>query len=341
MDKENLLKEIKSAIETGLISTSDLEAVSFQTRGSLTSNEDNTVVKKLGLSEVFYFIGGLVVLIGLIILVAQNWQSFPLALKVLITLGMGIGFYVSAFLLSKTENLNKLGVIFYFLSAVLIPFGYFVLFADQVNASNATFFDILVPALCLLQFGITQMVTRKNIFTLFNVVFCTWLFFAITNPMINASFGETFQLYRAFFVGITYLFIGYFLKMSGRMFSGYLNFFGTVAVLGSGFILNVMASPAGNACIGCVGAPQASAIWTLLYPILVVATIILGVTKIKSSSFLFVGTIAMIAYIIRITGQYFTDTIGWPIALIFLGIVIMGLGYLAFYLNQKYIKSVK
>jgi uncharacterized membrane protein YczE len=47
----------------------------------------------------------------------------------------------------------------------------------------------------------------------------------------------------------------------------------------------------------------------------------------------------LVAYLIRITAQYFSNITGWPIALIFIGIVIIGLGYLAIYINKKYIKS--
>ena len=45
------------------------------------------------------------------------------------------------------------------------------------------------------------------------------------------------------------------------------------------------------------------------------------------------------AYLVKITAQYFSSAKGWPIALMLIGIIIIGLGYLAIYINKKYIKS--
>jgi hypothetical protein len=168
---------------------------------------------------------------------------------------------------------------------------------------------------------------------LFNTIFGTWLFIGLTNTMISdnpSQFNENFHLYQAMIVGVSYVLIAHYLKINNRLFSGWLNTWGAIGILGSGFALNVMATHSYE--------PSASIIWVVLYPILLAAAIISSVF-LRNSAFLFVGTIFLVGYIIRITSEYFSDTLGWPFALIVMGVAIMGLGYLAFHLNRKYIKN--
>jgi len=335
MEKQQLISELKSAVSSGSLSKTEvLQALAINENNTQVLNDNDSVVKKLSLPEIFYYIGGLIILIGLIILVEQNWSTFTYSSKVFITFGMGLAFFISAILLSKIENLKKLGLIFYVLSAILIPFGYFVMFVDKINPQNVDFYNTLIPFLCFLQFGITQFVSKNNVFTLFNTVFGTWFFFGLTNNMTNnnpSNFSETFHLYQIMLVGVSYVLIGYFLTNKKRLFGNWLNSFGILGILGSGFALNVMASG--------ISGSQASPVWIVLYPFIVGATIISSV-YIKNSAFLFMGTIFLIAYIIRITAQHFSNTLGWPFALIIMGIAIIGLGYFALQLNLKYIKKL-
>ncbi len=332
MDKDKILSELKLAVGSGLISKSEVNNIVGDTRVIETSS----VVKRLGISEIFYLIGGIIVLIGLIILVAQNWMTMSYGVKVLTTLGVGIAFFIGAIALTQTKVLGKLNDIFFILSAILMAFGYFVTFQKFVGPTNENIFLILVPFLLLLQFGIAQFVTKKNVFTLFNAVFGTWLFFSITNTMISNSsnnFGVNFNLYRVLLVGISYLFFGYYLQLRQRPFSSYFDGFGVLGILGASFALNIMT---GSNFLGLN--TSASALWSVLFPLILVA-VLFGSVYFKKTSFLTFGTIFLVAYLIKITAQYFADVTGWPVALIFMGIVVMGLGYLAIYVNRKYIKS--
>jgi len=332
MEKQQLIEELKKAVSSGILSQSEVVQVLSMESIKIPEIKDS-VIKRLSLSEIFYYIGGIIVLIGLVVLIAQNWSTFTYPIRVFTTFGMGLAFFISAILLSKTLTLRRLGTVFYFLSAILVPFGYFVMFIDNINQQNYRFYSILIPFLCLLQFGITQFILKRNIFTLFNTIFGTWLFFSLTNYMLGNNpviFGDTFHLYQVMLVGISYILLGYYLSRTGRLFSGWLNSFGTLFVLGTGFALNVMASTPGLL--------HASVIWIVLYPVLLAGAIISSV-YLKNSAFLFVGTFFLVGYIIRLTARYFSGVLGWPFALIVMGIVIMGFGYLAFYLNKKYIKK--
>lgn len=322
MEKQKLISELKSAISQGQITKDEI----------LKEFSSDSVIKRLNLSEVFYYIGGVIVLLGLIVLIGQNWVSFSYGLQILVTFGVGLAFFISASLLQKTEQVKNLSTVFYFLSGALIPFGYFVIFKDSISDSTFDFYNTLIPFLCLLQFGLTQFVLKKDVFTIFNTIFATWFFFSLSNHLMDANpdrFNANFHSYQIILVGISYTLIAYYLKVKGRLFSNWLNLLGTLGILGVGFHLNFLAS-------GFYG-PEASVIWLILYPLMLIASIVSSI-YLKNSAFLFVGTLFLIAYLMRITGQYFSAVLGWPIALIVMGIVIMVLGYLAFHLNKKYIK---
>ena len=84
--------------------------------------------------------------------------------------------------------------------------------------------------------------------------------------------------------------------------------------------------------------PQQNIFWELIFPGLVFGIIFLSV-YLKNKSFLVFGALYLMAYIIKITSEYFSQSLGWPLALVLAGFMLMGIGYFAFYLNQKYIKS--
>ena len=62
-------------------------------------------------------------------------------------------------------------------------------------------------------------------------------------------------------------------------------------------------------------------------------------TWVKSRSLLFVGTLATLCYVVYYTGENFADVVGWPIALILFGLLLIGLSAVAFRINREYIAA--
>jgi hypothetical protein len=52
-----------------------------------------------------------------------------------------------------------------------------------------------------------------------------------------------------------------------------------------------------------------------------------------------VATLAILAYIGWHTNKYFADSVGWPLALIGFGIVMIGLSSLAMRIDRRYIRD--
>ena len=50
------------------------------------------------------------------------------------------------------------------------------------------------------------------------------------------------------------------------------------------------------------------------------------------------ATLAILAYTGWFTGEHFVDSIGWPLALVAFGLVLIGMSALAFRLDREYVR---
>ena len=62
-------------------------------------------------------------------------------------------------------------------------------------------------------------------------------------------------------------------------------------------------------------------------------------TWVKSRLLLFVATVAILGYVGYYTAEHFTDVVGWPIALIVFGLLLLGLSAAALRISRKYIAA--
>ena len=58
-----------------------------------------------------------------------------------------------------------------------------------------------------------------------------------------------------------------------------------------------------------------------------------------SRTLLFVATLAILAYTGYFTGEHFADSVGWPVALIVFGMLMIGLSALAFRIDRDYVRA--
>jgi len=83
-----------------------------------------------------------------------------------------------------------------------------------------------------------------------------------------------------------------------------------------------------------------SELWQFLYFLVIFGGLYLSI-YLKSQIILVMSTIFLIAHISYITSEYFADSLGWPISLVILGFIFIGLGYASVNINKKYINSTE
>lgn len=324
MNKQDLLQQLSLLVDSGEVTESEvLEAIGAN-QHSHAEVASNTASR---LSAVLYFIGGGVVFLGLVFLIAQEWRHFGTSMKVFVTLGSGTAAFVVGVLFSHQERLGAAGPAFFLISALLLPVGLFVTYDEAgVNVDVLTAQIQIASILSAAYLG-AYAVMRKNVLLTFAFIFGSWLFFALTDHLVTgAPFVDNWSFinYRILFAGIAYMLLGYsFVGSDREALTAWLYVFGVFGFLGAGFALGEWK-------------PNQSLFWEAIYPGLVFGIIFIS-THIKSRIFLVFGSLALGAYLTKITAEYFSDSLGWAFSLVIVGFMLMGVAYLAVRVNRRYV----
>ncbi|MES2436621.1 MAG: DUF2157 domain-containing protein [Patescibacteria group bacterium] len=334
MDKQQIISFIQNQVAQGNISRDDLAALAGidtpQVQSVLaTGTTPNTVVSpehsSRNLINVFYIIGAIIVLIGVIILLGQNWDDIGFIGRVGSTLGIALVTYLAGLTLSKSVH-DTLSQVMFMLSAVLAPFGTFILL-DEMNVFVDISAQVVIALVFVCIYSVAQFVARKNILTVVIAGYATWAYYAFLLKILdNQLFDNDIIIWATMLLGISYCAVayGYSSKKVGsvekvtqrasitHLFYGA----GTLAILGGGISLGGM--------------------WDLPYIVLIFATFYLSVF-VKNRAMLVIAAAFLVGHIIKLTSKYFLDSVGWPLALIICGFAVIGVGYMTYYVNRKYL----
>jgi len=318
--------------EEVLRSISELAAQNSISKEEILSAFDGVVVsketiqnKRLGIADILYYIGGAIVFFGIAIFVTQNWRILNAPTKVLATLGSSIAAYFVAIFFSTKEKTKNIGLAFHLIAALVMPIGLYITFYEAGFRMGGSEIQALISAILFAVYLLSFLVFKENIFLFFNIIFGTWLFFSFTSYIVgnNPIWNSNFYNYRLLVTGLTYTVLGYaFSKTKREPLTGILYGFGVLGFLGAALMLGGWK-------------PHQKMIWELAFPGLVFAVLFLSVF-LKSKSFLTIGTIYLMVYIIKITSEYFSGSLGWPLSLVIIGLLLIASGYLFVYIKNKY-----
>lgn len=168
---------------------------------------------------------------------------------------------------------------------------------------------------------------RAAIFLPLSIFAASGFFFSFSGFLFQSrGLIDNFTEYRFIILGLSYISLGYYFSKGPYSFlTKYLYFFGLGSVLTVGLILQGFKD-------------EANFFWQFIYPFLLVGVFYTSIHW-QSKVFLLLGALFTIFQIIKFTVEYFSDSVGWPISLIVAGLVTMGIGYMSFELNKKYLKK--
>lgn len=325
MNKEDLLQQLTRLLESGELTQQEvMQAIAAQEPYD-TSSTDQTS----RLSAVLFFIGGGVVFLGMVFLIAQEWNHFGTGTKIAVTLGSGLAAFASGVLFSLQQRLGAAGPAFFLISGLLLPGGVFVSYDEAGVDVGDIATQIQIAAILFMAYLGGYLVLRKNILLVFALIFGSWLFFAVTNQMVSGAptiDDSQFINYRILFSGLAFMFLGYsFVGSERKALTSWLYAIGVLAFLGAGFALGEWK-------------PSQNVFWEAVYPGLVFGIIFLS-THLKSRILLIFASLALGAFLIKITAEYFEDSLGWAFSLVIIGFMLMGVAYLAVRVNQRYVSQ--
>ncbi len=325
MNKLNVIGGLKALIRAGEVTKKELlDIYDEETKDGSQSRAE----KQSKISNILYFIGGMIVFLGICIFVGSNWNHLNDVTKILATLGSSVAMFMAATLLGRYGNLEKVSDAFYFIASLIAPVGTFItLDIAGMDTGTAGVHTLIAAILFAVQVSF-YMFEKRNVFVVFQVIFGSWLFFALTTTLMGGRpFADwDFIKYRWLIAGLSHAVLGYALVNTSKS--------GLTPWLYSGGIISFLTSAL---CLGGYS-PDQNIFWELIFPGLVFGVLFLSV-YLKARSFLIFGTTFLMFYIIKITNEYFTSGFGWALSLIVIGFLLMGTGYFAFYINNKYIKE--
>lgn len=324
MEKQQLITELTKMVQEGVLTKQEILPI-FE---GVIDSEKTT--HHFSISNVLYYIGGGIVFLGIFILCVQNWSYFNSVLRICITLGSTLLLFGVAVVLFKNEATQKMSQAFFFISSLLAPVSFYVLLYEiGIEVSTRGVQSLLFAILMCLWFA-SFWVYRQTILLFFTIVFASAFFY------MGVGYGaQTLSLYEQSLVqytilalGLSYLSLGYFLKTIGRgVLTGVLYSFGSLGFLGAALWLGGYS-------------PDQNLFWEFIYPVLVFGIIFLSV-RFKSKALLTFGSLFLVGYIAKITGEYFSVGLGWPLALVLAGLLVMFVGFYAVRINKEYLTKIK
>lgn len=339
MEKKEFISLIEEQVKLGNISKSDLLSI---VNDGKSVNQNVIQDENLSLSErenhsknlinTFYAIGGIIAVVGVIVLVVQNWQEIGFVGRILSTLGISLLTYISGLVLRNSEHRVVSGIMF-IISAVLVPISAIVL-AKEAEIDFGFGAQLVTSLVALVIFAYAMFVNRRNILFLISLGFASWAYYSFVFKMLDlldfsSGNNEDILKWATMLLGISFVFLAYGYKkiMSVRdiddeleqiRVQGVIYGLGTLAILSSGISFG--------------------GFFDLIFIALIFGAFY-GSVFLKSRAMLILGALFLVGHIIKLTSKYFFDSIGWAVSLIFVGFLVIGIGYLTFYLNRRFISN--
>jgi hypothetical protein len=308
-DRARALAEIVTLARQHGLSARDInDALGGAPSGATAARGNGILVRVLG------FIGGTFVFAGVGVFVALQWESMNSAARVVITLGSGVAAFVMAVFASRDARYEKAATPLFLMAAALQPTGMLVLFDEFGSGGDWRWASLVTSGVMALQFAATFSSLRRSTL-LFMTVFFAGLCFLTMFDMLDVD-----EDFVALVLGASLVLTAVGVdRTPHRMMTPVWYLFGAVGVLYGIFDI-VESTP-----------------FELLFLLAAAGFVYLSVA-LHSRTLLFVATAGILSYTAWFTGEYFADSVGWPIALIIFGLFLIGLSALALRIDRDYVR---
>ncbi len=323
--QESLLSKIEEWVEEGLISPEQGEALRQREAKAVAISP----ARRVKADEIFVYLGSLVVFLAMAFLVGLNWEALGSAGRILSMLIPTLAMLTLGWRLRGSESVRlRRGAQALWLGGCLLSalsFGAIFNELDLIDWSRRGPTDPWVVVSCLLATGVAgaafvllPTVTQSIAFHLCGsavlLTFLGWLDYTL--PPLNHFIENLLILVIGLVAGGLCLALSEWLQARERKdLVGVSRIFGALAVLGFAFIPAMDEYPvtwqkatmeviAFLASISCIAAS----------------------VKRQSQAFLYSGAAFLLFLIIYVNFEHFADRIGMPIALLIIGVLLIGLG---------------
>jgi len=264
------------------------------------------------LSRLLGYWGGVFILGGLGLLTAMIWEDLGSAARVVISYGPGIIGFILAILTVKDARFEKASTPLFIQAALLLPIGMFVYLSEYASGDDTQLAGIVVFGILAIQFLVPYIALKRTSLLFFGV-----LFFTTSLGMIMERAQVPNEL-SGLSLGLFLLTLAYTVdKTKHRAIAPFYYFVGGIGFLWASF--DLLADDLGI---------------DILYLPITLFMMLVSV-RVQSRTLLLVSTFSLLGYLSYFTAQYFADVTGWPLALIVLGFILIGISAKAVKLGQS------
>lgn len=265
------------------------------------------------LGRILGTLGGIFVFAGLGVFIAMNWEAMNSLARIVITLGSGLAVFVIALVASRDQHGARFTAPLYLMAAALQPAGILVALGEFSSGGDWRYAALVTAGIMALQQGLVFRAKRDSVLLFTTMFFALWMLTTVLD-LLGAD-GDIIALLLG---GCIVLFCAGLDRTAFRGVTPFWYLVGSIAFLAGlfdlleGGVLELLFLP-----VACGGVYLSIAV--------------------RSRVLLFVCTVAILAYISYFTGEHFLDSLGWPIVLILLGLLLIGLSAAAMRINRRYI----
>ena len=307
------LQQIVTLAREHRLTASEIDAAIAAGASSAAAPSDSRA--RTILMRVLAYLGGTFVFAGIAAFIALQWDAMNSAARVVITLGPGITACVLAVLSSRDERFEKAVAPLFLIAAVLEPVGMLVGFNEFGSGGDARWAALVTAGVIGFQFGAIFGVLRQSMLLLLTVFFVT-LFWMTVFDLIQMDDER-----GALVIGASLVLAAIGIDRTPHTsITPPLYLFGGIAFL-YGLFDMVESTP-----------------FEILF-ILAASGFVYLSAAIQSRTLLLVATGGILAYTGWFTGEHFADSVGWPLALMLFGLLMIGMSALAFRIDRQYIRS--
>ncbi len=266
-------------------------------------------------------------LFGAVYTLFSNWNIIVSPVRIMLTLGLAILVYILG-LVFRSEQNKTLSQAMFVISTILAPLGSYV-YAYEMHITIDWNVNLIISLswsiLYLFAYFFTQ---KRNVVFFINIIYFTWVYMVVITKIFNTYSTDSLPYKWAIIIlGLSYIFTSYSRDEEAidrndarekKTIKNILYFAGSMAVLWTSYSFG----------------ESFDILYIGLLFIMFYASIFF-----RSTTMLLVTSGFLIAEIVKLTSRYFVNSIGWPLSLIVIGFLVIGVGYVTFSLNKKYIQQ--
>jgi preprotein translocase subunit Sss1 len=326
LDKHTLLAELQHGLQTGTITRTDIEQTLTHTNAVVMPQTEQRTSNRF--SRVFSILGAVIVLVGIIVLLSQNWALLASPVRIFVTLGIAVITFWTGLVTSRSDSNSTIATSAHIMAALLWPVGLLVTLYEAHVPTGSGAISLLAVTLAVM-YAVLLLLWPRKIFTLVTTIASSVAFLAGTEWLLsNSAYNSDYPLwlYRFLVLGVSYYLIGRLLdttRTQTKLAPWFYTFGAGMAILTSLLL--------GSAGTGI------DHLWEIICPIIAVASLYGGV-MIRRTSLLITGSIGFVVYLFYMSARYFSNSLSWPLIIIFCGLMMIAMAWLTVYLNRRFIK---